>query len=62
MDPAMPKTATSKVAEIPTTIRDIAVRPGCARSSRRLNARMRSTIMSAPDLLARRSRRGRRSG
>jgi hypothetical protein len=28
MDPAMPNTATSNVAEIPTTTRDIEVRPG----------------------------------
>jgi putative ABC transport system ATP-binding protein len=62
MDSAMPKTATSKVAEIPTTTRDIEVRPGCARNSRRLNARMRSTIMAVPDPLVRRRRRGRRSG
>ena len=46
IDPAMPRTATSNVAEIPTTTSNIDVRPGCLRNSRRLNARMRSTIMA----------------
>ncbi len=62
MDPAMPKTATSSVAETPTTTRDIEVRPGCARNSRRLNARMRSTIIVVPDPPSHPSRRGRLSG
>ena len=44
IDPAIPKTATSSVAEIATTASNIAVRAGCAFNSRTLNARIRSTI------------------